>query len=320
MQFYNYTTSRPKDPISLKLLVYFVMLIVTVNLGSETYSGYAALVAGWGNVALVDKPPQEIILSPLFKAIVALCVQNFYAWRIWAFLQRTIAASLFCALMVSLSLLQLAGGIGVVVTFYSVDSEANFARHSLILTDIWLVAGLMNDILITVATTIILLDARSNLLASNTKTRLGKLIRLTVQTGAFTSLLAMATLILSQYVLKTGLFQIFPAYLLDPSYALSLLYNLNINVGQTRDSFQSSFYVSPSSSGATRFKHSSKSFISRPLQPERTNDETFEFSLRSTFDGPSFSGASLSKPAIIDHDVSNINIESADTSIHNEFK
>jgi hypothetical protein len=45
------------------------MLIVTVNLGSETYSGYAALVAGWGNVALVDKPPQEIILSPLFKAI-----------------------------------------------------------------------------------------------------------------------------------------------------------------------------------------------------------------------------------------------------------
>jgi hypothetical protein len=53
-------------------------------------------------------------------------------------------------------------------------------------------------------------DARPHIMTSHTKTLLGRLIRLTVQTGAFTSLLAIATLALFLNESKIGLFQTFP--------------------------------------------------------------------------------------------------------------
>jgi hypothetical protein len=53
-------------------------------------------------------------------------------------------------------------------------------------------------------------DARSKLITQHTKNVVGRLIRLTIQTGAFTSLLALTTLVLSVYVSKIGLFQTFP--------------------------------------------------------------------------------------------------------------
>jgi hypothetical protein len=83
----TYTVNRPNDSIWIKLLgksetpdtyttflselyaVYFVMIVVVANLGIETYSGYAALVGGWGNEILLEKPPKPLILGPIFKAI-----------------------------------------------------------------------------------------------------------------------------------------------------------------------------------------------------------------------------------------------------------
>jgi hypothetical protein len=45
------------------------VLVLTVNMGTETYSGYAALVAGWGDTVLIEKVPKPLILGPLFKSI-----------------------------------------------------------------------------------------------------------------------------------------------------------------------------------------------------------------------------------------------------------
>lgn len=66
---------------------------------------------------------------------------------------------------------------------------------------------------------------------------------------------------------------------LPSSYALSLLYNLNINVGHSNTSAdQHSFYVPPS---IPRFNHdSNKAYRSR--EDGRAPDATFELSLRST--------------------------------------
>jgi hypothetical protein len=38
-------------------------------MGTETYSGYAALVAGWGDLIIIEKVPKPLILGPIFKAI-----------------------------------------------------------------------------------------------------------------------------------------------------------------------------------------------------------------------------------------------------------
>jgi len=314
-QFYIYTTTRPNDTIGLKLMVYFVMLILTINMGTETYSGYAALVAGWGDLIIIEKVSKPLMLGPIFKAIVAFCVQNFYAWRIWAFLQRKVAASLFCAVMVSLSLLQLAGGIGVPIVFFSVNAESDFSQKAIIFNDIWLVGGLVNDILITATMVVILRDAQSSIIMQQTKTRLGKLIRLSIQTGALTVLLATATLILSHFLLSTGLFQLFPAYLIEPSYALSLLCNLNINSGQAKNNTtKSSFYVQPSTINFSQ----SRDYGYQSRKPETPrNQGAFELSLRSNPGGPVLSDVShitIGKPGFSSHDTSNIHVESVYTT------
>jgi hypothetical protein len=93
------------------------MILLVLQLGFETYSGYAYLVAGWGDKTLIAFPPQYLILEPFFDSVrkfglkmfficsnnehhelVAFCVQNFYAWRIWAF-QRDLLACLLCGVI-----------------------------------------------------------------------------------------------------------------------------------------------------------------------------------------------------------------------------
>jgi len=165
---------------------------------------------------------------------------------------------------------------------------------------------------------VILRDARSRLITPHTKTLLGRLIRLTIQTGAFSSLLALATLVLTVYVSKIGLFQTFPAALLESSYALSLLYNLNINTGQiSGNSFESSFYVQPSS---TLHFHHNKISGSRNQKPTETLTGAFELSLRSVHRDGAPALANTSHTTIgelergtTDHDESSTHIESEST-------
>jgi len=260
-QFYTYMTSGRRDPLWLKVFVYFVVFISLASLGIATYADYISLVAGWGDETLIEAPPKAAIVGPAIKAVVALCVQNFYAWRIWVFLQRTISASLFWILIAASSIIQVAGGIGIPASFLSVDNQAEIAQHIVTFSYLWLICGLVNDLLITATMVVILRDARSRLITQHTKSLLGRLIRLTIQTGAFTSLLALATLVLSVYVSQIGLFQTFPASLLEFSYALSLLYNLNISVDQiSRNSPESSFYVQTTS---LHFHHNNRSRQSR---------------------------------------------------------
>jgi hypothetical protein len=45
------------------------MTLLVIQLGFETYSGYASLVAGWGDTRLIVIPPKYLILEPFFDAV-----------------------------------------------------------------------------------------------------------------------------------------------------------------------------------------------------------------------------------------------------------
>jgi hypothetical protein len=49
--------------------VYLVMLLVSAQLGLDTYAGFASLVSGWGNEVLLVSPPRPLILGPCIKSI-----------------------------------------------------------------------------------------------------------------------------------------------------------------------------------------------------------------------------------------------------------
>jgi hypothetical protein len=61
--------TQNKMNITKHRAVYFVVFVQSSNLGIETYSGYASLVAGWGNPILFVKPPKPLSLGPIFKSI-----------------------------------------------------------------------------------------------------------------------------------------------------------------------------------------------------------------------------------------------------------
>lgn len=81
--------------------VYIVMAVVLAHAVIDIYLGYTTLVRGWGDEVLISIPPKLYILGPALNAfgesdaktkhdlhdrnIVALCVQNFFVWRIWIF-------------------------------------------------------------------------------------------------------------------------------------------------------------------------------------------------------------------------------------------
>jgi len=255
LQFYQYAASRSRDPIWLKLLVYFVMILLVLQLGFETYSGYASLVAGWGDTTLIIIPPKYLILEPFFDAVLALCVQNFFVWRIWAF-QRNLLATIFCAVISALSIIQTVGGIAIPALFFSIDVQSKLVETTHVYNLLWLACGVAIDLLITISMTIILRDAQSRTLTQATKTKLGRLIRLTVQSGAFTAFLAIVILILFEFQAKIGLTQTIPGYMLGKSYVLSLLANLNIRseggfttkTGRTTGSGGRTDFTVPSSS------------------------------------------------------------------------
>lgn len=80
--------------------------------------------------------------------------------------------------------------------------------------------------------TIILVDARSRTSYHETRSRLGRLLRLTIQTGSLTAFLAIVIVALFSVEDKIGLLQTVSGYMLGKSYVLSLLANLNVRTGQ----------------------------------------------------------------------------------------
>jgi len=236
MQTYTYYHNSQYDRGLFKAFIYISVLIEIAATGVECYVGYYYLVGGWGDIAanVVEVPPKAFLFQPLFDAVLGTMVQSFFAWRIWVFgvvaePQWRLLSKLASALIVLLSFLALACSVAFPILFFKVDSQPSLWATTKPVVTTWTVASAVADIIITSCMFAILRHARSKTYLTATRDTLSRLIRLTVQTGSLTSLLAIATIAIFLRE-PFGNMHTLPAYWLGKSYAMSLLANVNARV------------------------------------------------------------------------------------------
>jgi len=250
VQTYTYYTRSVNDHPAFKTLVYSTVFIAVAESIAEAFVAYSFLVSGWGNTHLLSDFPKAIEvlsdLKPLFDALrepnsaisnsamndsswkAALFVQFFFTWRIWTFCKATCGRKVkmfVAAVCIFIILTSICAFISAVLltALVIIDPLADIPSGSIVLA--WTVSTAIADVVITMCMMVILHHAKSSGCFGETRDRLSRLLRLTIQTGFLTSILAIP--IAPLYIrVQVGIYTL-TCFLLGKSYAISLLANLN---------------------------------------------------------------------------------------------
>ncbi|KAH9952921.1 hypothetical protein BGW80DRAFT_1193583, partial [Lactifluus volemus] len=83
VQLYVYIYNFPDDTKPLKLLVYGIFLIETLQTALSGADVYYWFVSGYGNLNHLASPYAMSFDIPVIGAVVSLSVQFFFVYRIW---------------------------------------------------------------------------------------------------------------------------------------------------------------------------------------------------------------------------------------------
>ncbi|KAH9952893.1 hypothetical protein BC827DRAFT_207945 [Russula dissimulans] len=183
VQFYVYSYNFAKDRKFLKILVYAIFLLETVQTVLSLVDLYYRFASGFGDIQRLIEPHLSPFDGPIIGAIVSVTVQYFFSYRVWMLSKKT--AWWLCLLICVCS---------------TVDGAAAFAggiyslAHGGILKDFaltWLIGNTVADILITAAMIYYLTSRQSDAAAAYSDHALSRMVRLTVETNVLTSISAL---------------------------------------------------------------------------------------------------------------------------------
>ncbi|KAJ6478236.1 hypothetical protein C8R45DRAFT_1101626 [Mycena sanguinolenta] len=180
-----------KDPPQLKLMILFLIAIDTANEILVLKSVWPALILHWGRVDVLGKSEGtvELIHHVWVAAIVAAAVQSYYTWRIYKFSGRR---CFIPCLLIPLILWQLVGlGPYNFLAFGHAAVSAGKQTRQLTAVAISLRAtGAATDILIAGAMIHLLNQSRTQIPIMRVERLLSRIIILSINSGAWTAMLA----------------------------------------------------------------------------------------------------------------------------------
>ncbi|KAJ7448779.1 hypothetical protein FB451DRAFT_1411205 [Mycena latifolia] len=282
VQVYVYRICFPKDSLAVKLLVYFIFLTMTVCTCLNAADVQFWFGAGFGDIARFADPGYSRFYTPLMGSFIAMLVQLFYCYRITVIRRTAWPLSVVIALI---SMAQCAGGMGGgIITFIAANDAHD--RPRTILVYIWLVGGAVADVVIAAAMTALLVNASS---IPATRDAVRNIVRLTIETNAFSAIVAIVGLALFVGIPNTTYF-ICPTMILPGIYANTLLVTLN-NRAITRMSASSStainFAASMEGGSVTKApRFSASTTASAPAVPARSFERQTVASEKTEVAGP----------------------------------
>ncbi|KAJ7432136.1 hypothetical protein B0H11DRAFT_2297835 [Mycena galericulata] len=195
VQLYLYYQAFPNDRWFTKCLVYTVyalQLTETVVAGVDAFNifGY-----GFGNLNTLTKVNVVGFISPIITAIVSLIVQSFYAYRLYKFSESRILPLIIVAASLSVSICAfVTERFGLEAGSLTTLDTARIA----ITGGIWLGGSALIDV--TIAVSMIYYASLFSLAKKDTGFRqthalVSKLIRLTIETGSSTALVAILVIV-----------------------------------------------------------------------------------------------------------------------------
>ncbi|EJC99017.1 uncharacterized protein FOMMEDRAFT_23365 [Fomitiporia mediterranea MF3/22] len=224
VQVYNYYNVFTKDPIWLKLLVFFVWALDTTHQGLITHSIYTYLITEYGNPLFLGTIVDTLLIEVLINACVVFLVQAFFTFRVWKLSQRNVV------LVVILLLLVLSSFILSIVYVVKALRLKVFVR----LVEIYAlnrsinVISAVSDVAITASLVWFLQSSRTGFRRSDNI--INRLILFSLNTGLLTGLDAIAALIANTASPDTLIYVLF--YVLTSRlYSNSLMATLNCRKG-----------------------------------------------------------------------------------------
>ncbi|KAF7341673.1 hypothetical protein MSAN_02065500 [Mycena sanguinolenta] len=192
VQIYLYTEMFPTDRKGLKILVWVMFFFETLFTVFMTSAAWSMFGSGWGDVNILLQLNWSWGLLPLVSGILSALAQGFYIWRIWHLTRK-----LWWPVPIALTVVaQYVGlwwfGIQWNIALWHVSVLPRLSPG----VSVWLAGSAVTDVLITIALTITFWRRKKQTKFAQTTGILNGLIRLSIETGALTSITATGDAIL----------------------------------------------------------------------------------------------------------------------------
>ncbi|KAJ6598672.1 hypothetical protein B0H10DRAFT_2441401 [Mycena sp. CBHHK59/15] len=223
VQLYLYYNANRKDPILLKAVVYGVFILDTIQTIFATAETWDMLVVNWGNPNIVAHPFWAGGVLPMMSGLISFCVQSFFAWRIYTLKPNRVVLCI-SGVIVSVAIIQCVASIIESAQFVADTTNLSriYPKHY-----IWLSGTLVADVMITASMVGVLWGVKtSSSHFESTDRMIMRLIVLSIEVGALTTIVAGAELAISNLFPQYFLYEV-PAFILGKLSNNSLLVSLN---------------------------------------------------------------------------------------------
>ncbi|KAI0263171.1 hypothetical protein BC834DRAFT_971459 [Gloeopeniophorella convolvens] len=230
VQLYVYSYNFPDDRRFIKVLVYSVFILETVQTALTGADAYYWFISGFGNFERLSRPFASEYDVPIVGAIISLTVQFFFAYRIWVISKRSLwICILICLASVTDAVGALIGGIRTAIV-------GQFFKGGELKTDalVSVIGSVVCDALIASTMTFLLLRQKSSITLSGGHT-LTKIVRLTIETNMLTCALSISALLTVTIFPEKNWFTC-PTAILGKLYSNTLLVSLNNRISLREES------------------------------------------------------------------------------------
>ncbi|KAK0437375.1 hypothetical protein EV421DRAFT_1828688 [Armillaria borealis] len=217
-QLFLYLDRYPTDPPYLKGFVVSLFALDVINSVFVMVWTYRMLIDNFMNPAAFATADWIVCTDPFISGFMASMVQGFFAWRVWVLTRNP----LYFGFVVLCAIASTGGGLGTGIYAAIIGDFSEFRKIKAVAL-IWLISGALGDLAITLIITNYLRKARGTF--PSTDRLLTKLIRLTMQNGLLTSLLAVVDF--SLYLASNKPYYFGIAFLIPKLYTNSALSSLN---------------------------------------------------------------------------------------------
>jgi len=222
VQIYVYSYNFPEDRRQIKLMVYGVFLLETLQTALDGADLYYWFASGFGNIDHLTSPYATPFDVPMTETLVSLTVQLFFMYRIMVLSQKR-----SWWLCVFILLCSIVGGIAAFSAGVYTHIHGKYATgrilKMLVLT--WVTGNTISDLLITSALIFYLVRRRTreDYLSGHAVV---SIVRLLVETNIVTTIVSFATLLIV-FLYPDNNWFVCPAFMIGKVYSNTLLVSLN---------------------------------------------------------------------------------------------
>ncbi|KAF6745401.1 hypothetical protein DFP72DRAFT_926116 [Ephemerocybe angulata] len=256
VQIAQYYECFASDRLWQKLLVAVVVVIQGLQLGFTTNNAWSLCVLGLADSTKLRTTPATGAATNFLNGSTALCVQGYFAWRIYRLAKGRkllIGATWLAAI---LALVQWGSSIALTVGFIRLNRQVDLVPVKLrVLVTLYFMTAAVCDVVISISMTFILSRYKTKTAFAETKSLLNTLIATTVENGIITTVSALINLVI--YFTRThDLIGVAIQYVIGGIYATVLLATLNRRspLAQTTDGSDNFL---PDAAGFVRSRHKS---------------------------------------------------------------